>query len=248
MFAGTTEAPGISTNGKLGVGVDVQLKPDDQYNNDNQTSNKTVGEILVKTRTMSPGYFKNPSKTNESYENGFFCTGDIGEFDENGNLHVIDRKKNILEIYLDGRSVWIPSGKVESVLAKCSCVKQIFIHGERTQHSLVAVVVPHWPFIVNTLSSLQLLKDNHDTKEVILASQHSEVLEAAILAEFENVGKSSGLKSHEIPKGVVIEVDDTWTVHNGLLTATQKNTRNKLLAKYRLAIDIKYAQLNSQGH
>lgn len=74
-------------------------------------------------------------------EDGWYLTADIGMMDDDKRLHIIDRKKNVLELYVKGRSVWIPTGKLEAVYQEASWVHQLFIHGERTQEHLVAVAV-----------------------------------------------------------------------------------------------------------
>jgi len=51
------------------------------------------GEIWVKGPTVSTGYFNLPEKTAEDFKDGWFATGDIGEFLPNGVLKIIDRKK-----------------------------------------------------------------------------------------------------------------------------------------------------------
>jgi long-chain acyl-CoA synthetase len=53
------------------------------------------GEICIKTLTMTPGYYRNDSRTLESFQDGFFLSGDIGEVDSEGKLTIIDRIKNM---------------------------------------------------------------------------------------------------------------------------------------------------------
>ena len=50
------------------------------------------GELLVKGPVVCKGYHRNPQANKESFLDGWFCTGDIGEF-RNGLIYIVDRKK-----------------------------------------------------------------------------------------------------------------------------------------------------------
>ncbi|MCI0601677.1 AMP-binding protein [bacterium] len=54
------------------------------------------GEILVRGPHVSPGYFHNESATQEVYRDGWLHTGDLGQFDSEGNLQLLGRKKEVI--------------------------------------------------------------------------------------------------------------------------------------------------------
>jgi long-chain acyl-CoA synthetase len=63
------------------------------------------GEVWIRGDSVAPGYFKNEEETQAAYgEGGWFKTGDIGEWDANGHLKLIDRKKNLVKT-LDGEYI-----------------------------------------------------------------------------------------------------------------------------------------------
>lgn len=72
----------IGSAGKPLPGVDVRLESD--------------GEILVRGEIVTPGYFNAPTESMKAFEHGWFHTGDIGKFDENGYLFVRGRKKEMI--------------------------------------------------------------------------------------------------------------------------------------------------------
>ncbi|MAH97789.1 MAG: hypothetical protein CMA12_00360 [Euryarchaeota archaeon] len=57
---------------------------------------KGLGEILIKGKNIFLGYIKNKKKTREVYKNNWFYSGDLGRYDNNGNLYIIERKDNMI--------------------------------------------------------------------------------------------------------------------------------------------------------
>src|SRR3954464_5753215 len=84
--AGTCNPPEKIKIGTVGIaapGIEVKLAED--------------GEVLVKGPVVMAGYRNQPEKTKETFtEDGFLMTGDIGEFDEDGYLKIVDRKKELI--------------------------------------------------------------------------------------------------------------------------------------------------------
>jgi long-chain acyl-CoA synthetase len=71
------------------------------------------GEILVRGPHVSPGYFENVSATGEMIKEGWLHTGDLGKFDEEGNLQLLGRKKEVI-VTSEGLNVY--PDDVEAVL------------------------------------------------------------------------------------------------------------------------------------
>lgn len=66
------------------------------------------GEILIEAPTcMMQGYYKRPDATREVLRDGVFHTGDLGQFDEDGRLHITGRKKDML-VLPDGTKIFLP--------------------------------------------------------------------------------------------------------------------------------------------
>ena len=80
--------------------------------NNNPLPVNEVGEIVCQSPLATHGYYKNPEATSASFRDGWFYTGDLGYFDEEGYLFVVGRKKEMVKS--DGISIY--PLEIESVL------------------------------------------------------------------------------------------------------------------------------------
>ena len=99
------------------------------------------GEVCVKTSYMISGYYKNQEETDEKFQNGFFCTGDIGAMERPGFVRVIDRKKNIFKL---AQGEFVAPEKIEGVFeSRSNLIEQVYLYGNIYQNNVVAVIIPH---------------------------------------------------------------------------------------------------------
>jgi long-chain acyl-CoA synthetase len=84
-----------------------------------------VGEILIQGPNVFKGYWRNPEATAESLKEGWLCTGDLGRFDEEGYLYVVDRKKEM--VIRGGENVYCI--EVENVLYQHPKVAEAAVTG-----------------------------------------------------------------------------------------------------------------------
>lgn len=102
---------------------------------------KQVGEIRVRGKTVTPGYWNNPEATSAAFDkHGFLMTGDLANIDEHGFVDIVDRKKDVIKT--GGESVY--SIEVEHALYEHTAVLECAVYGkpdEKWGERVVAAVV-----------------------------------------------------------------------------------------------------------
>ena len=98
------------------VNDDMQSVPDD---------GKSVGEVVVRTPYLTQGYHANPEASAQLWEGGWMHTGDIGRFDADGYLHLMDRQKDIIKT----GGEWISSIALEDLISRHPGVSEVAVIG-----------------------------------------------------------------------------------------------------------------------
>jgi acyl-CoA synthetase (AMP-forming)/AMP-acid ligase II len=101
----------------------------------------TPGEIVVKGDQVLSGYWRRPDAEAEAFQDGWFHTGDVGRFDEEGFLYVVDRKKDM--IVSGGENVY--PREVEDALYAHAGVREAAVFGTPDPHwgeVVTAAIVP----------------------------------------------------------------------------------------------------------
>ena len=100
-----------------------------------------IGEIIVRGDVVMRGYWENAKATKESLKNGWLYTGDLGLFDEEGDLTLKDRSKDLI---ISGGSNIYPR-EVEEILVQHKYVEEASVVGQRDPEwgeKVVAFIVP----------------------------------------------------------------------------------------------------------
>jgi len=93
--------------------------------NDEELKAGQVGEVAVKSWVVTDGYYKDALLTSETIRNNWFHSGDLGKFDNEGNLYIVGRKKEMIKV--GGEIVFEP--EVESVIHKHPDVAEAAVVG-----------------------------------------------------------------------------------------------------------------------
>ena len=98
------------------------------------------GEIVVRGANVTTGYWNDPGETAQALRGGWYHSGDLGHFDEDGHLTVVSRKKDM--IISGGENIY--PAELEQILAECPAIQEACVVGrsdERWGEAVVAAVV-----------------------------------------------------------------------------------------------------------
>lgn len=182
------------------------------------------GEILLKGSVVFKEYFRNPEATKEVFtEDGWFCSGDIGELDSKGFLRITDRKKELI-ITAGGKNV--APQKIENLFKLSRYISNAMTYGDRQKY-LVALIclnedsVRHWAKAKGIgATSLADLAAHPDVNKLI---------------EGEVSQVNGHLASYESVKKFRILPND-FTVEAGEITPSLKLKRKVITKKYEKTI------------
>jgi long-chain acyl-CoA synthetase len=178
------------------------------------------GEILVKGPNVMQGYYKDPEKTAEVIKDGFFHTGDKGEFDADGFLKITGRTK---EMFKTSGGKYIVPPLLEGELKQSLFIEQVMVIGENEKMP-AALIQPNFVFI----------KDWIMKKKLNIGISHEEIANSQIVIdriqlEVDQCNKSFG--SWEQIKRFELTPDE-WTIEGGHLTPTMKMKREIIKGNY----------------
>ncbi|KAH7231690.1 uncharacterized protein BKA55DRAFT_653695 [Fusarium redolens] len=210
--------------GPVPAAIEVKLVsiPDIGYSTDAEVPQ---GEIWLKGVPIIKEYYDNPEETNMALtRDGWFKSGDIGEFDDNGHLRVIDRIKNLVKTQ---GGEYIALEKLESVYRGTQTIINVIVHADSQHSRPIAVIMPNETVLAEKIKGLGV--DEH-------SMHYDPKVRSLILKDLQSTSKRSGLAGMEIVSGVVI-TDEEWTPPSGLVTATHKLNRKVIREKFKKEID-----------
>lgn len=210
----TINSPGLYKFGTVGTTLpDCEVKIADD------------GEILVKGPNIFKEYWKRPQDTAESFTtDGFYKTGDIGEFDSEGYLKITDRKKQLI-ITSGGKNV--APAAIQNELAQGGIIEMAHAHGDKRKYITALLTLD--PTVVDSVV---------DDKTLAFVDK---IKDPKVKARIEyEVGKANAklppymtVKYYQIlPKSFTIEDDE--------ITSTMKLKRNVIEKKYKAIFDGMY--------
>jgi long-chain acyl-CoA synthetase len=188
------------------------------------------GEILVRGPNVMKGYLNKPEETAQAIDaEGWFHTGDLGRFDDHGNLIITGRIK---EIIVNSYGKNISPVPIEQALTGSKYIEQAVIIGDRRPF-LAALIVPSRLVIGDYAREAGIAAPSFEkllADERVRALFRSEI--GRILANFAQYDQ---VRAFQL-------IAEPFTVENGLLTPSLKTRRSHIALAYRHEIDRLYQE------
>ena len=190
------------------------------------------GEICFRGPSISSGYYKLPDKTKDEFDKeGFFHTGDIGQFTADGCVQIVDRKKNLVKLK-GGEYVAVEA--METAFAVSPYCSAICVLANGDLDAPLAVVVANKDSLEAWAKNAGIAYESVDE----LASTKKARME--VVKSFKAAGKEAGLGKLELRiKDVVLVTNDEWTPGHGM-TASMKLDRKQILQMHEDEIKAMY--------
>lgn len=203
----------IGTVGPLIDGVQVKIAED--------------GEILVKGPNVMMGYYKNPEATTEAIDSeGWFHTGDIGDFVEGKFLRITDRKK---EMFKTSGGKFVVPQIMENTFKESRFIEQIMVVGEG-QKFPAALIVPNFAFMKDWAERKGFNLRKSSNREIIEDQRVIDRIQKEVTEFNKRFGHWEQVKKFEL-------LSEEMSVESGELTPTLKLKRKIILEKHKVLID-----------
>jgi long-chain acyl-CoA synthetase len=195
------------TVGKVLDGVEVKIAAD--------------GEILCKGPNVMLGYYKDEAQSNEVLKDGYFHTGDIGEFDNEGFLKITDRKK---EMFKTSGGKYVAPQLLENTFKQSRFIEQVMVIGDGEKMP-AAFIQPSFDFIKEWGLKHPEAKLGTTNEEIITNPTLIKRIQEEIEHYNERFGSWEKVKRFEL-------TPDVWSIDGGHLTPTMKLKRKVIKEKY----------------
>ncbi len=188
------------------------------------------GEILVKGPNVMLGYYKDEEKTREAIdENGYFHTGDKGCFDEDGLLKITGRIK---EIFKTSMGKYVSPVLIENKIKESPFIGEMLVIGEG-QKFAAALICPNFEHLKSWCNIKKIPYTTNEemvkNKDIIMRYRKEIDKYNTTLGDYEQV------KKFEL-------IADEWTIESGMMTASLKPRRSKVMQNYADLINKIYAE------
>jgi long-subunit acyl-CoA synthetase (AMP-forming) len=208
----TINPPGAVRPGTVGKplpGVEMRLAAD--------------GELLVRGPSVMKGYRGDPQASAEAIDaDGWLHTGDLGRFDADGYLTIIDRKKDII-INAAGKNM-APASIEAAIKSETPLIAQIVAVGDRRPYNVALIV----------LDAAAAGGRGGDDPEIV------RLVDEAVARGNAKLSRVEQIKRHRI-------LSDTWAPGSDELTPTGKPRRKRILERYTAVIEALYGAAPADG-
>ena len=184
-----------------------------------------TGEILVKGHNVMQGYYKDDAKTAEVIKDGYFHTGDKGEFDVDGFLKITGRTK---EMFKTSGGKYVIPPLLEGELKQSLFIEQVMVIGEGEKMP-AALIQPNFEFIKEWIDHKKL-DIGESNQDIISSEKVIERIQKEVDKCNKNFGNWEQIKRFEL-------TPDVWSIEGRHLTPTMKMKREIIKEIYKDLFD-----------
>jgi long-chain acyl-CoA synthetase len=160
------------------------------------------GELWIRGPAVTKCYYDNEEETKAACrDDGWFETRDIAEFDHNGHVKIIDRKKNLVKTL---KGEYIAPEKLESVYRASSLVANICVYAAPDKDKPIAIIVPAEP----ALRKLALVGGVEGNTEFQDLCNNNNALKTLVLEDLRKIGCQAQLSSIELLGGLIMDNEE----------------------------------------
>jgi long-chain acyl-CoA synthetase len=209
------DRPKLGTVGRPIPGAEIKIAED--------------GEIIARGPMIMKGYYKMPEATAEVIEDGWFHTGDIGEFDEDGYLKITDRKKQIL-VTSTGKNV--APQPIEKAVESSRYIDQVIVLGDGRKF-VSALVVPDFEALEKWAHDNNVSFASHE--DLIGKEEVNDLIWQEIQAHQKQFSDYEKIRKFSL-------LPEPFSIEAGQLTPTMKIKRSVVEKQYGDLIEKMYAE------
>lgn len=185
------------------------------------------GEIFQRGEPVFEGYYRDPEATRDAVVHGWLCTGDVGGVDEDGDLRITDRKKDI--IFTAGGKNIAPS-EIENSLKFSPYIKEAIVIGDQRKF-LSCLIQVEFENVSHWAQNNRIPYTNY--KSLASHPEVRQLIQGEVDKTNDNFGRVERIEKFVILEKELDQVDEE-------LTATLKVKRTNIETIYRQLIDSIY--------
>ncbi|WP_408646932.1 AMP-dependent synthetase/ligase [Xenorhabdus lircayensis] len=188
----------------------------------------TESEIQVRGSIVMKGYFNRPEETVHAFtEDGWLRTGDAGGLDDDGNLFITERLKDLMKT---STGKYIAPQMIEGMLGQDRFIEYIAVIADARQF-VSALIVPSYEAIEEYAKSINL--HYQDRIELLSSHQVIELFEQRLKDMQKNI-----VKFHQVKRFILLP--EAFSMEKGELTPTLKLRRKVISQRYQSEIESMY--------
>lgn len=216
---------------------------------------RPCGEVMCRGPNIFEGYYQDQAQTDGTFEKcpwggeKWLATGDVGRWNANGTLSIIDRKKNMCKL---SQGEYVSLEKVEDIYGKAPVCGQVFVYGNAYKSFLVAVLAPNcaelqkvaiengwWPddTKIDGVEKIGRSQKYQAAVNKLMAGPHAKDVKKFIFDQMKAQEGPAKLQSFEKVRDIFVSVDFddlgmVFTEANDCLTPSMKKKRKQLNERY----------------